>query len=105
MKRLLLTIMLLTTTTLFSQKYTLLEINSKCNANNKVKIEKIKGVEHLKVYLEDQPSSIKYKIKSVPVLILYKDERPIRQWTADITFKLSVSKKEVIKTIERLKKK
>ncbi len=29
---------------------------------------------------------------------------PIRQWTADITFKLSVSKKEVIKTIERLKK-
>ena len=39
MKRLLLTIMLLTTTTLFSQKYTLLEINSKWNANNKVKID------------------------------------------------------------------
>ena len=104
MKRFFFVILLLFSKTVFCQTYTLLEINSKWNAFNIVKIDSIKGVNHLKVYLEDQPNSVKDKIKSLPVLILYKDNTAVKQWDADISFKLTVSKEEVIGIIQRLDK-
>jgi len=104
MKHFFFIILLISSKALFSQTYTLLEVNSKWNASNTVNIDAIKGVNHLVVYLEDQPNSVKDKIKSVPVLILYKDNTAIKQWNADISFKLTVPKEEVIKIIQRLEK-
>ena len=104
MKRFFFIILLISSKSLFCQTYTLLEINSKWNASNTVNIDAIKGVNHLVVYLEDQPKSVQDRIKSVPVLILYKDNAAIKQWNADISFKLTVPKEEVIKIIQRREK-
>mgnify|MGYP003142573664 CR=1 FL=1 len=89
-----------------AQDMTLLHINSKWNSDNDYKyLKQLKGVEVLKVKLEDQPPSIKNQIKSVPTIILYDNEtqRPKGQWAADLSFKLNVDPDEIQEYINRSK--
>tara|TARA_Y100000385_G_scaffold5306_1_gene5833 strand:- start:707 stop:1018 length:312 start_codon:yes stop_codon:yes gene_type:complete len=103
MKKTLTLLLLLICGTMYSQEYVLLEVNSEWNWTNKAKVEKIRGIPHQLAYLEEQTPSFKKKVKSVPLLILYKDGRPIMQWQADISFKLVVTKDQVLKAIEAAK--
>ena len=100
MKNILTLAMLLLTSVLYSQKYVLVEINSEWNLKNSAKIDKVKNVEHRITYLEDQTPSFKKKIKSVPLAILYKDNDAIARWDADISFKLIVTKEQILKAIK-----
>ena len=104
-KTLALLLLLLACSNMYSQKYVLLEVNSEWNWSNKAKIEKIRDIPHQIAYLEQQTPSFKKKVKSVPLVILYRDGRPIMQWQADISFKLVLSKKEVMEAIENFEKK
>lgn len=105
MKKTLTLLLLLICGTIYSQEYVLLEVNSEWNWSNKAKIERIRDIPHQIAYLEEQTPSFRKKVKSVPLVILYKDGRPIMQWTADISFKLVLSKKEVMEAIENEKNK
>jgi hypothetical protein len=104
MKKTIVLFALLFSSSLFCQEYLLLEINSEWNWSNKAKIDRIKNIPHKIAYLENQTPSFKQKVRSVPLVILYKDKRPIMQWSADISFKLVIKKEEVLKAIEREKK-
>ena len=86
--------------TMYSQEYVLLEINSEWNWSNKAKVDKIEGVTYKAAYLEQQTLSFKKKVKSVPLVILYKDGKPIKRWQADLSFKLIITKEQVLKAIE-----
>ena len=96
-------IALLLTSFLYSQEYVLVEINSQWNLRNSAKIAKVKNVKIKKAYLEDQPRSLRNKIKSVPIAILYKDNNKIAQWSADISFKLIVTEEQIKKAIKENK--
>jgi hypothetical protein len=100
MKKTITLLMLLLCCTMYSQKYVLLEINSEWNWANKAKIDKVKNIPHQIAYLEEQTASFKKKVRSVPLVILYKDGRPIMQWAADISFKLVITKEQVLEAIE-----
>jgi len=100
MKNILILAMLLLSSVLYSQKYVLVEINSEWNLRNSAKIAKVKNVKIKKAYLEDQPRSLRNKIKSVPIAILYKDNNKIAQWSADISFKLVVTEEQIKKAIK-----
>lgn len=100
MKNILTLAILLLSSVLYSQKYVLVEINSEWNLKNSAKIDKVKNVEHRITYLEDQTPSFKKKIKSVPLAILYKDNDAIARWDADISFKLIVTKDQILKAIK-----
>lgn len=101
MKKAIVLIFILFSSSLFSQEYILMEINSEWNWSNKAKIDRIKNIPHQIAYLEDQTPNFREKVRSVPLVILYKDGRPIMQWTADISFKLVVRKEDVLKAIAR----
>ncbi len=101
MKKAIVLIFILFSSSLFSQNYILMEINSEWNWSNKAKIDRIRNIPHQIAYLEDQTPKFREKVKSVPLVILYKDGRPIMQWTADISFKLVVRKEDVLKAIAR----
>ena len=105
MKKTLTLLLLLICSAMYSQEYVLLEVNSEWNWSNKAKIERIRDIPHQIAYLEEQTPSFRKKVKSVPLVILYKDGRPIMQWTADISFKLVLSRKEVMEAIENEKNK
>lgn len=103
MKKTITLLMLLLYCTMYSQEYVLLEINSEWNWSNQAKIDKVKNIPHQVAYLEEQTASFKKKVKSVPLVILYKDGRPIMQWSADISFRLVLKKDDILKAIEREK--
>tara|TARA_R100000654_G_scaffold3137_1_gene10909 strand:+ start:26104 stop:26457 length:354 start_codon:yes stop_codon:yes gene_type:complete len=89
-----------------AQDMTLLHINSKWNSENDYKyLRQLKGVEVLKVKLEDQPPAIKNQIKSVPTIILYdnRTQKPKGQWAADLSFKLEVAPEKIQEWINRSK--
>nr|AKH47415.1 hypothetical protein [uncultured marine virus] len=99
MKKICLFLFFITSINMYSQKYVLLEINSKWNSTNPAKIAKLQNVQHKKAYLEDQPENIRNKVRAVPFVVLYKDGKPIGKWSADITFKLSISLADIQKAI------
>lgn len=101
MRSVLLTLFLFVCTLGFSQQYTLLQINSEWNSANNVKMPKVKGVKTAFAYLEDQSSSFKQSIKSVPVVILYKDDLPVYQWVAGISMKLEIKEEDVLEVISK----
>jgi len=105
MRKIIVLLALIFSTSLFSQEYVLLEINSEWNWSNKAKIDKIRNIPHQIAYLENQTPTFRKKIRSVPLVILYKNGRPIMQWSADISFKLVIKKEEVLKAIAREEKK
>ena len=91
--------MLFFTLNAFAQKFTIVQINAKWNSANTIKIPNISGVSTQFAYLEDQPESVKNKIKVVPVVILYKNSTPVRQWNADLSFKLNITEEEILKAL------
>tara|TARA_B110000259_G_scaffold12613_2_gene13451 strand:+ start:6208 stop:6528 length:321 start_codon:yes stop_codon:yes gene_type:complete len=105
MRKIIVLLALIFSTSLFSQEYVLLEINSEWNWSNKAKIDKIRNIPHQIAYLENQTPTFRKKIKSVPLVILYKNGKPIMRWSADISFKLVIKKEEVLKAIAREEKK
>jgi len=104
MKRFLIIILLLASTSLFSQNYSLLEINAKWNAKNSLKIKRLNDIPIKTAWLEEQPKTIQNRIKSVPVLILIRDDRPIYQWVAGIDLKLNITESEFNRIYSKLNK-
>ena len=89
----------------YSQKYSLLEINAKWNQKNNLRQDKIAGIRINFGWLEDQPKEMQSKIRSVPILVLFKDGKPIYQWLAGIDFKLEVTEEEFEKVFNKLENK
>lgn len=87
----------------YSQKYTLLEINAKWNNKNNLKQTEIGGVKVNFGRLEDQTKKTRAKIRSVPILILFNNGKPVYQWVAGIDFKLEVTEEDFENVINNLK--
>ena len=104
MKKFLILFTLLISFSAYSQKYSLLEINAKWNQKNNLQQEKIAGIKINFGWLEDQPKKMQNKIRSVPILVLFKDGKPVYQWIAGIDFKLKVTEKEFEKVFNKLNK-
>ena len=103
MKKVFILLMLFVSISCYSQKYSLLEINAKWNSKNNLKQNKIGGIRINFGWLEDQPKTMQSKIRSVPILVLFKDVKPIYQWIAGIDFKLEVTEEEFENVINKLK--
>ena len=86
----------------YSQEYVLLEINSTWNLKNSAKIDKVKGVKHVVALLEDQPPSFREKVKSVPLVILYRDNHAVAQWTAGISLKLRITEEDILEAMNQI---
>lgn len=81
-------------------EFKLLHINAKWNQKNNVNLGSIQGCQVQYALLEDQPAFLQKKINYVPVLLLFKKDTPVVQWSADLSFKLNVNKQEIIQAIE-----
>ena len=79
-----------------SQEFTVLHINSSWNYKNDYKhLDKIKGAKVVTALLEEQKSSIKQQIKSVPVMFIYKDRSLIGRYDGGISLSIDVPVEEI----------
>lgn len=81
-------------------EYTVLHINAKWNQQNNVNLDVIPNCRLKYAFLEDQPKEIQQSIQYVPHIILMKGNRPIAQWSADLSFRLNITTKEIVKVID-----
>lgn len=84
-----------------AQEFTLVQINAKWNLKNNIELSIFDDVNYKFAYLEDQKADIKGKINAVPVVILYKGNKPIHQWNADLSFKLTLDCAEIENIIRK----
>lgn len=101
MKNLITLIIFLFSTWVFSQDYKIVQVNAKWNTKNDVKLPNyISGVKVIYIYLEDQKPNFKNQIKYVPTILLFKNNKPIVQWTSNLSFKLVIPKDQLINEIK-----
>ncbi len=104
MKKTLIILITMLSISCYSQTYSLLEINAKWNQKNNLQQDKIAGIRINFGWLEDQPKKMQSKIRSVPILVLFRDGKPIYQWVAGIDFKLEVTEEEFDRVFNKLNK-
>ena len=96
MRSLITLILILFAYTLTAQDYKIVQINAGWNAKNDVKLPyTIEGAKVIYGRLEEQRKELQKQIQAVPVIILFKDSKVIRQWSADLSFKLNINKEEI----------
>lgn len=85
---------------IMAQNITVVQINAKWNKVNDFKITDLpSSVKYKFAYLEDQNNEVKSQIQAVPVIILYKGSEPVKQWNANLSFKLEVKEEDIIAAV------
>lgn len=101
MKNLILGFFFLLPFSIQAQKMTLVQINAKWNTKNNLELNIFEDVDYKFAYLEDQKEDLRNKINAVPVVILYKGNKPIHQWNADLSFKLEIDCEDIEQIINK----
>jgi len=87
-----------------AQDVVVLQINAKWNrSNTEENLRSLSGCEYVFGWLEDQPYEIRSSISSVPLVVVYKDNVPVRQYSAGIDLKLSATFEEIQTLVNSLK--
>ena len=75
----------------YGQDITTVHFNYKWNERNSYKnLEKLRNTKVQYAYVEDQSDAIKRSIKSVPTIIIYKNNSPVSRLEAGLTMEITV---------------
>lgn len=86
-----------------SNDITVLQINARWNKNKTINLDGLIGCKVQFGWLENQNKSLKDKIKTVPIVVVYKGSKPVKQWTADLSFSLDVDINEIQTYIDKIR--
>ncbi len=78
-----------------------IEFYADWNKDNMVDLSEFKDIKTYTINIEDYPNLVlKYKILSVPTIIVFYNKEVVEKYEADLTFKLSI--KDAKKKVEEL---
>jgi len=81
---------------------TVLQVNAKWNKKHNIDLNGLIGCEIQFAWLEEQNNDFKTQVQTVPLVVVYHENKPIRQWAADLSFKLDIDINEIQTVIDRL---
>lgn len=81
---------------------TVLQVNSQWNKEHNIDLNGLIGCEVRFAWLEDQNQNFKKQVQTVPIIIVYHKNKPVRQWSADLSFTLNVDLDEIQQVIDKL---
>ena len=80
-----------------------LHINAGWNETNNIEwFNKLKDCDISELLIEDDNNQAKYKIASVPTIIILDDGEEVKRFQADLSFKMVSTKKEIQEYIDEL---
>ena len=104
MKKFLFFVGLLFTLAVHGQDIKVVQINATWNdSNTRTDLQNLKGCNYSFGWLEEQPPGLQNKITAVPVVIVFKENIPVKMYTAGISLELNISFEEIQDTIYALK--
>ena len=86
-----------------SQKIRVVQINAKWNQQNTLDLDNLKGCKYEYAWLEEQGDKLKSQIKSVPVILIWLDDKRVKTYQAGLDFKLPITKNDIQEYINKLK--
>ena len=81
---------------------TVLQVNAQWNKQHNIDLNGLVGCEVQFAWLEDQNDNFKRQVQTVPLVVVYHKNKPVRQWSADLSFKLDIDVNEIQTVIDRL---
>ena len=104
MKKILFIVFCFFSTVLFAQDITVIQINAQWNAiNTREDFIHLEGCKYDFTWLETQSKDIQSQIKSVPVLLIYKNNNLVKAYQANIILELDIPFKTVQQEIWAIK--
>ena len=81
---------------------TVLQVNTQWNKQHNIDLNGLIGCEVQFAWLEDQSDNFKSQVQTVPLIVVYHKNKPVRQWAADLSFKLNIDINEIQQVVDRL---
>ena len=81
---------------------TVLQVNSQWNKQHNIDLNGLIGCEVQFAWLEDQNDNFKKQVQTVPLIVVYHKNKPVRQWSADLSFQLDIDINEIQSVVDRL---
>ena len=81
---------------------TVLQVNTQWNKQHNLDLNNLIGCKVKFAWLEDQSDDFKKQVQTVPIIVVYHKNRPVRQWSADLSFRLNVDLNEIQQVIDKL---
>ena len=89
----------------YGQDITTVHFNYKWNQSNAFKgLDKLKSTKVQYAFVEEQSDVLKKSIKSVPTIVIYKENRHVAKFEAGLSLKISVPLDSLQAIIDRHKK-
>ena len=79
-----------------------MQINAKWNKHHNIDLKELKGCKVEFGWLEDQPKNLQSQVKTVPIVVIFKNGTPVKQWNADLTFTLNVNLQDIQRVVDTL---
>jgi len=81
---------------------TVLQVNTQWNKHHNLDLNGLIGCDVQFAWLEEQSDNFKKQVQTVPVIVVYYKNKPVRQWSADLSFRLNVDLEEIQQVIDKL---
>ena len=81
---------------------TVLHVNTKWNKHQNIDLNGLRGCDVKFIWLEEQGIRLKEQIQTVPTIVVLKQNKVVRQWAADLSFRLDVDLNEIQQVIDKL---
>ena len=102
MKNLITTLLLFLTLSVYSQNVTVVHFNYKWNQKNDYsKLKSIKRASVSKAFVEEQGEDLKNSIKSVPVIIIFRNNKPVARIEAGLSMKIEAELEDIQELVDR----
>lgn len=102
MKKFITTLLLLFTFITYSQDVSVIHFNYKWNQKNDyTKLQSIKRASVSKALVEEQAADLQASIKSVPVIIIFRDGKPVARLEAGLSMKIEARLEEIQELVDR----
>lgn len=86
-----------------SNDITVLQINARWNQNKTIDLNGLIGCKVQFAWLENQNSQMKSQIQTVPTIVVYNRNKPVKQWSADLSFSLDIDVNEIQNFIDKIR--
>ena len=86
-----------------SNDITVLQINARWNQNKTINLNGLIGCKVQFAWLENQSDNMKSQIQTVPIVVVYKGTKPVKQWAADLSFSLDIGVNEIQNFIDKIR--
>tara|TARA_R100000995_G_C3390603_1_gene80283 strand:+ start:174 stop:491 length:318 start_codon:yes stop_codon:yes gene_type:complete len=102
MKKFITTLLLLLTFSIYSQDVSVVHFNYKWNSKNDFnKLQSIRRANVSKALVEEQSAELQASIKSVPVIIIFRNGKPVARLEAGLSMKIEARLEEIQELVDR----